>query len=53
MRRQTDSKKKKTGLFWRTLISYASVLLLPIIICSFYYFHSYNALKEEPLPASI
>lgn len=30
MRRQTDSKKKKTGLFWRTLISYASVLLLPI-----------------------
>ena len=49
MRRQTDSKKKKTGLFWRTLISYASVLLLPIIICSFYYFHSYNALKERTI----
>lgn len=47
MKRHTDYKKKKTGLFWRTLISYISVLLLPIIICSFYYFHSYNALKER------
>ena len=49
MRRQTDNKMKKTGLFWRTLISYTSVLLLPIIICSFYYFHSYNALKERTI----
>lgn len=40
-------KKKRTGLFWRTLVSYAIVLLLPILICSFYYFHSYHALKER------
>lgn len=41
------AKKKRTGLFWRTLVSYTIVLVLPILICSFYYFHSYNALKER------
>lgn len=32
------AKKKRTGLFWRTLVSYTIVLVLPILICSFYYF---------------
>lgn len=44
-----DSKKTHSHLFRTWLVSYASVLLMPIIFCSFYYFHSYNILKERTL----
>lgn len=41
--------QKKTRLFWQTLLSYGSVLLFPILICSIYYFQSYGALKQRIL----
>jgi AraC-like DNA-binding protein len=40
-------KQKKSPLFWKTLVSYSIVLLVPILICSIYYFHSYNVVKER------
>lgn len=43
------SKKVHSSLFRKWIISYASVLIMPIIFCSFYYFHSYNILKERTL----
>lgn len=42
-------KTNSSRLFLHYVISYASVLLLPIMICSFYYYHSYNALKERAI----
>ncbi len=51
MRRFLSKKEnpyEKSGvLFRQALFSYATILLLPILICSFYYIHSYNALKER------
>lgn len=41
--------QKRTRLFWRTLLSYGSVLLLPILVCSIYYYQSYGALKQRIL----
>ncbi len=47
LQHQENEKEKFTSLFWRILISYVSVLLLPLLICSFYYIHSYNAVKDR------
>lgn len=44
-----ESQKLRSSLFCKWIISYASVLLMPIFLCSFYYFHSYNVLKERTL----
>lgn len=40
-------RSKITGLFWRSLLSYACVLFLPILICSSYFYHSYTTLKRH------
>lgn len=40
-------RTKITGLFWRSLFSYACVLFLPILICSSYFYHSYTTLKRH------
>ena len=42
-------EQKKTRLFWQQLLSYGSVLLLPLLICSIYYYHSYGALRQRIL----
>lgn len=39
--------KKISKLFCRSLLSYTCVFFLPILVCSYYYFHSYCALKER------
>lgn len=43
------TKTKRPGLMWQWFLSYTSVLLMPILICSFYYFHSYNLLEQRTL----
>ena len=43
------AKTKRTGLMWQWFLSYTSILLMPILICSFYYFHSYNLLEQRTL----
>lgn len=43
------SEKMHSSIFRKWVISYASILLMPILLCSFYYFHSYNILKERTL----
>ena len=40
---------KKSCIIWKWILSYTGVLLLPILICSFYYFHSYNILEKRIL----
>ncbi|MDO5518192.1 MAG: hypothetical protein Q4F66_11595, partial [Clostridium sp.] len=42
-----NPRGKISSLFFKSLISYATILLLPILICSFYYVHSYNNAKER------
>ena len=46
---QNKSKSKPSGLMWQWILSYTSVLLMPILICSFYYFHSYNLVEQRTL----
>lgn len=46
---QHKSKSKPSGLMWQWILSYTSVLLMPILICSFYYFHSYNLVEQRTL----
>lgn len=46
---QNKSKSKPSGLMWQWILSYTSVLLMPILICSFYYFHSYNMVEQRTL----
>ena len=46
---KNKSKSKPSGLMWQWILSYTSVLLMPILICSFYYFHSYNLVEQRTL----
>lgn len=41
------NKHKRTKLFWHSLFSYVCVLLLPILVCSVYYYHSYRVLQDH------
>ncbi len=41
-----DKIKPQGSIFHKTLISHISILLLSIFMCSFYYVHTYIALKE-------
>ncbi len=43
--KKTD--RNDSSIFKQYIISYICVLLLPIIVCSFYYYHSYHALNEH------
>lgn len=43
----TDKKKKTSGLLKKSFRSYVIVLLLPLLIFTFYCINSYSALKEK------
>ena len=47
--RLSDSKhsKKYSPILIHSIITYSIVLLMPILICSFYYIHSFNTLKAR------
>lgn len=39
--------KRYSPIFLHSIITYSIVLLMPILICSVYYIHSFNTLKER------
>ena len=39
--------KKYSPILVHSIITYSIVLLMPILICSFYYIHSFNTLKAR------
>lgn len=41
--------KKPSNIFLKWVISYMSILIIPLLICSLYYSHSYKVIKKEAL----
>lgn len=38
---------KKSGILFKWFLSYLCIFMIPFIICSFYYYHTYKVIKQE------
>jgi len=44
-----EHKKKPSSLILKWMISYMSILIIPLLTCSFYYSHAYKVIKNETM----